>query len=187
MEEMRSEQAMSQRRMLCTPLPLHPVLAHRGDGERIVMGLRPMLSRALPCTHWDLPVSDPGVKADAQRLQRSGCRAEPCSLWAKPTTNFSPSPRRAGRMSRAPVAQSAANEPNEQGRMTPKAAGDHCELRRRGAGEGVCTAYAVDSLQFRSAFLPQTQLCALIFQMRQPCYPSPTSPSGTPARGDCSP
>ena len=27
----------------------------------------------------------------------TGCRAKPCSVWAKPTTNFSPSPREWGR------------------------------------------------------------------------------------------
>ena len=46
-----------------------------------------------------------------------------------PANSVPLSPRERGRMSHAPVAHTVANEANEQGSVTPKAAGDLCELR----------------------------------------------------------
>ena len=54
-------------------------------------------------------------------------------------------------MSHAPVAQKVANEANEQGSVTPKAAGDLCEFERRSAaskgikGKGRALPCIVDS------------------------------------------
>ena len=39
----------------------------------------------------------------------TGCRAKPCSVWAKPTTNLSPSPRERGRGSRGKGAHCLAS------------------------------------------------------------------------------
>ena len=42
-------------------------------------------------------------------LLPTGCRAKPCSVWAKPTTNLSPSPREWGRGSRGKGAHCLAS------------------------------------------------------------------------------
>ena len=130
--------------------------AHHGDGERIDMGLRPMLSRALPCTHWSLTAPDPGVIANTLRFNESGAGRSPAPSGRSPQQTF-PRPRLRGRMSHAPVAHRVANEANEQGSVTPKAAGDLCELRgaaQRARGLRGRGAYCLASLTHVFSLMP---------------------------------
>ena len=77
---MRRESAMSQRQMLYLPFPPRPsfpaLAGTEGDGAA---GLR-------PAPDWGLRAPDPRLLADAFRFNEAGCRAEPCSVWAKPRT-----------------------------------------------------------------------------------------------------
>ena len=67
------------------PFPPGPLPRSRGDGGTEFAGLRParllesaMISAAFFCVNICILPTE--------------CRAKPCSVWAKPTTNFSPSP-----------------------------------------------------------------------------------------------
>ena len=62
----------------------------RGDGETEFAGLRP--ARLL-----EFVMTGAAFFCVNICILPTGCRAKPCSVWAKPTTNFSPSPRERGR------------------------------------------------------------------------------------------
>ena len=72
------------------PFPLAPFPAHAGTGGLSLQG----------CALHGFGVCDDRRFVFCVNMCILGCRAEPCSVWAKPTTNLSPSPRERRRGSR---------------------------------------------------------------------------------------
>ena len=100
------------------PFPLPPSPHERGRGKWVY--------RAAPCTALESTMTGAAFFVSACAFWGAG--RSPAQSGRSPQQSF-PRPRLRGRMSHAPVARTVANEANEQGSVTPKAAGDLCELR----------------------------------------------------------